>query len=211
MRSLLLSLLSLVSLSTALKFDLEAQPAGYNRPRCIKDYVGADTMVVVTAHLSGTQGDGQKVDITITDLHGNQYNKPRNVAGESRSAFTVHQDTHILVCFYNELQSNGQQGAVRHVELDVDIGADAMDWAAIQKAEKLQPLEGDLRRAEETLSHIVGEMEYLKQREAKLRDTNESTNERVKGFAVLGMVTLLASGVWQVWYLRSFFQRKKLI
>jgi hypothetical protein len=103
------------------------------------------------------------------------------------------------------------QGAVRYVELDVDIGADAMDWAAIQKAEKLPPLEADLRRIEETLTNVVEEMEYMKRREARLRDTNESTNERVKGFALLGMATLIASGIWQVWYLRSFFQRKKLI
>lgn len=116
-----------------------------------------------------------------------------------------------MVCFMNELLPHGQAGATRHVELDIDIGADALDWSAIQKAEKLQPMEADLRRLESTLQEVVDKMDYLRVREQKLRDTNESTNERVKGFAVLGMITLLCSGVWQVFYLRRFFMRKKLI
>jgi hypothetical protein len=69
------------------------------------------------------------------------------------------------------------------VELDIDIGADARDWSAIQAAEKLKPVETELRRIEETVNEIVNEMEYLRLREQKLRDTNESTNERVKWFA----------------------------
>jgi emp24/gp25L/p24 family/GOLD len=44
-------------------------------------------------------------------------------------------------------------------------------------------VETELRRIEETVNEIVNEMEYLRLREQKLRDTNESTNERVKWFA----------------------------
>lgn len=44
-------------------------------------------------------------------------------------------------------------------------------------------METELRRIEETVNEIVNEMEYLRMREQKLRDTNESTNERVKWFA----------------------------
>lgn len=180
-----------------MKFDIEAIQAGYVKPRCIKDFVISDTLVVVTAWISGAAGDGQKLDIDITDTNGNQYGKRRNVVGESRSAFTVLENTYLQVCFKNELQPGSTPGISRHVELDVDIGADALDWSAIQKNEKLQPMEADLRRIESTLQEVVNEMEYLKQREQRLRDTNESTNERVKGFAVLGMITLIGSGVWR--------------
>lgn len=47
----------------------------------------------------------------------------------------------------------------------------------------MKPVETELRRIEETVNEIVNEMEYLRLREQKLRDTNESTNERVKWFA----------------------------
>ena len=95
---------------------------------------------------------------------------------------------------------------VRHVELDIDIGADAQDWAQIQAAEKLKPVETELRRMEQMVAEIVVEMEYLRTREQKLRDTNESTNERVKWFAFGTMGVLVGLGAWQIIYLRAYFR-----
>lgn len=94
----------------------------------------------------------------------------------------------------------------RHVELDVDIGADAKDWSAIQATEKLKPVEADLRRMEEMVAEIVTEMDYLRTREQKLRDTNESTNNRVKWFGFGTTFLLIALWVWQVLYLRAYFR-----
>jgi len=96
--------------------------------------------------------------------------------------------------------------AVRHVELDIDIGADAKDWSAVQATEKLKPVETELRRIEELVAEIVTEMEYLRGREQKLRDTNESTNNRVKWFAFGTMGMLVALGAWQIMYLRAYFR-----
>jgi p24 family protein delta-1 len=114
----------------------------------------------------------------------------------------------LVFCFI----SNGLYSAAsypppsRHIELDIDIGADARDWSAIQAAEKLKPVETELRRIEETVNEIVQEMEYLRVREQKLRDTNESTNERVKWFAFGTMGMLVGLGAWQVVYLRAYFR-----
>ena len=94
----------------------------------------------------------------------------------------------------------------RHIELDIDIGADAKDWSAIQAGERLKPTELELRRIEEVMAEVVKEMDYLKDREQKLRDTNESTNERVKWFAILTMIMLVSLGAWQVVYLRAYFR-----
>lgn len=94
----------------------------------------------------------------------------------------------------------------RHIELDIDIGADARDWSAIQAQEKLKPVELELRRVEEMVGEIVTEMDYLRMREQKLRDTNESTNERVKWFAFGTMGMLVGLGAWQVVYLRAYFR-----
>ena len=95
---------------------------------------------------------------------------------------------------------------MRHVELDIDIGADAKDWSAIEAQEKLKPIEAQLRRIEESVQEIVNEMDYLRTREQKLRDTNESTNERVKWFAYGTMGMLVGLGAWQVVYLRAYFR-----
>ena len=62
---LLLFLSLLGVLSTALKFDLQALPSGAARPRCIRNFVARDTLVVVTATISGSKGDGQRVNIHV--------------------------------------------------------------------------------------------------------------------------------------------------
>ena len=49
----------------------------------------------------------------------------------------------------------------------------------------MKPIEIELRRIEDVVAEIVHDMEYLKFREQRMRNTNESTNERVKGFAIL--------------------------
>ncbi|TGZ84901.1 hypothetical protein EX30DRAFT_337356 [Ascodesmis nigricans] len=199
------------SLAQGLKFELQAQPKGHS-PRCIRNYVGAETLVVVSATVSGHRGDGQRVDIHIHDTLGNEYGRPKDVVGEQRMAFTSHVEAAFDVCISNTLDSGRHgSGLSRQIELDVDIGADARDWSAIQAAEKLKPVEIELKRIEEVVGEIVHQMEYLRAREQKLRDTNESTNERVKWFAVTVMFTLLGLGAWQVVYLRAYFRSKHLI
>jgi p24 family protein delta-1 len=88
----------------------------------------------------------------------------------------------------------------------------------------LKPIEVELRRIEDVISEIVHDMEYLKIREQTMRNTNESTNERVKGFAILTSIhplyhlwilmiglVLLGLSIWQIVYLRTYFQRKGML
>lgn len=59
---------------------------------------------------------------------------------------------------------------------------------------------------EEMVSEVVGEMDYLRTREQKLRDTNESTNNRVKWFGFCTTFILIVLWVWQILYLRAYFR-----
>ncbi|KAF2276908.1 endoplasmic reticulum vesicle protein 25 precursor [Westerdykella ornata] len=208
-------LLIALPLAAALKFEIHAvQPHDANKyERCIRNFVAKDQLVVVTAIVSGYRGDGQTLNMHIRDAMGNDYGRPKDVYGENRYAFTSHADSAFDVCFQNVLSgsTSGTANPSRHVELDIDIGADAKDWSAIQASEKLKPVEAELRRIEEVIGEIVSDMDYLRAREQKLRDTNESTNERVKWFAFCTMGMLVGLGVWQIVYLRAYFRSKHLI
>lgn len=59
---------------------------------------------------------------------------------------------------------------------------------------------------EEMVSEVVSEMDYLRSREQKLRDTNESTNNRVKWFGFCTTFILIVLWVWQILYLRAYFR-----
>ncbi|EPS33374.1 Endoplasmic reticulum vesicle protein 25 [Penicillium oxalicum] len=210
MRSLLALLLLVVQLTSALKFDLAATSG--KTERCIRNFVSKDQLVVVTAIVSGQKGDGQRVNMHIKDAIGNDHGRPRDIVGEVRQAFTAPADTAFDVCLDNQLVGrNNVANPYREIDLDVEIGADARDWSSIQAQEKLKPVETDLRRLEEMVADIVTEMDYLRAREQRLRDTNESTNERVKWFAFGTMGMLVGLGAWQVVYLRAYFRSKHLI
>lgn len=56
------------------------------------------------------------------------------------------------------------------------------------------------------MAEVVSEMDYLRAREQKLRDTNESTNTRVKWFGFMTTFLLIALWAWQIMYLRAYFR-----
>lgn len=70
------------------------------------------------------------------------------------------------------MQENQAHKYSRLVDLDVDIGADAVDYNAIAKQESLSGLEVEMRKLEGVVKEIVEELNYLKRREARMRDTN---------------------------------------
>lgn len=70
---LILILLVVVPFSQALKFDLVAHSGHSTKnERCVRNFVNKDTLVVVTATISGSRGDGQ-----IVNMHVSGFNAPR--------------------------------------------------------------------------------------------------------------------------------------
>lgn len=65
--SLILLSFALFPLPSALKFDLTAHTGQSNRyERCIRNFVQKETLVVVTAIVDGTKGDGQVVTMHVS-------------------------------------------------------------------------------------------------------------------------------------------------
>lgn len=98
----------------------------------------------------------------------------------------------------------------RIIELDIDIGAYAQDPSDDGNT-ALKPIEYELRRIDALVGELISSMEYLKVRELRMRDTNESTNERVKLFAIIVIAVFIGLGIWQIKYMQRFFQRKGMI
>lgn len=57
----------LLPLTTALKFDIQAHPGAESasKERCIRNFVARDQLVVVTATVSGSRGDGQTLNMHV--------------------------------------------------------------------------------------------------------------------------------------------------
>jgi p24 family protein delta-1 len=58
--------ISLLPLSWALKFDIAAHTGHANKyERCIRNYANRETLVVVTAIVDGSKGDGQVLNMHV--------------------------------------------------------------------------------------------------------------------------------------------------
>ena len=68
---------ALLPFSGALKFDLQAYPGHNSRhERCIRNFVAKDTLVVVTATVSGEKGDGQTVNMHVSRFAEHRWDEP---------------------------------------------------------------------------------------------------------------------------------------
>lgn len=62
------SLVLFVACAQALKFDLQATSQSHDskKERCVRNFVAKDTLVVVTATVGGTKGDGMRVNMHVS-------------------------------------------------------------------------------------------------------------------------------------------------
>ena len=51
----------------------------------------------------------------------------------------------------------------------------------------------------------------MQKREARMKQTSESTASRIRFFAYVSILVLLLLSFWQTVYLKSFFRSKKLL
>ncbi|EAU89245.1 hypothetical protein CC1G_03510 [Coprinopsis cinerea okayama7 len=195
----------------AIKFSLPA--SRYPASKCIWNSVHDNQLVIVTANVS--PGPNQRVDIEIVDSSPakNVYLNKKGIKGETRLAVTTHAEGEVGVCLKNTIEGtvSGTQSLARIVDLDVDIGADAVDYNAIANQESLSGLETEMRKIEGVIKELIDDMTYIKKRQERFTKTNISTSRRVHNFAWFTIFALTALGVWQVLHLRSYFKRKYLI
>ena len=63
-----------------------------------------------------------------------------------------------------------------------------------------------VRKLSEVLSQVKDEQAYIVVRERTHRNTAESTNARVKWWSIFQLGVLIGEGVFQVWWLKRFFE-----
>jgi len=180
-----------------------------NLKTCMKEEIHKN--VVVTGEYEISEAYGQKMSVHVTDTRGHTLYKREDFTDlHGKFAFTADEYDIFDICFVSKLPQ-GMQGSQREVHLMMKHGVEARNYEELAKAEKLKPLEVELRRLEDLGESIVQDFAFMRQREEDMRTTNESTNSRVLYLSIFSMVCLLSLATWQVMYLRRFFKAKKLI
>merc|ERR1711893_349585 len=178
-----------------------------NQKKCLKEEIHKD--VLVTGDYELSEAHAQVTSLKVTDSKGHVlYNK--DDASKGKFAFTTEEYDMFEVCFETKMPGGGQ-GADREIIINVKHGVEAKNYEDIAKAEKLKPVEVELKKLEDLSESVVNDFAYMRAREEEMRDTNESTHSRVLYFSIFSMCCLLGLATWQVLYLRRYFKAKKLI
>ncbi|KAI6189935.1 hypothetical protein M3Y97_00062000 [Aphelenchoides bicaudatus] len=203
-RTAFLLLISFCVVSNALRFYVPS-----NEKKCLKEEIHRN--VVLTGEYEFTEAMGTTASVHVTDTRGHTLYKRENFPDiKGKFAFTADEYDIFEICISTHSPQH-QPKINREVSLILKHGVEAKNYDDLAKAEKLKPLEVELRRLEDLSDSIVQDFAYMRQREEEMRSTNESTNTRVLYLSIFSMLCLLGLATWQVLYLRRYFKSKKLI
>ncbi|ONI36073.1 hypothetical protein PRUPE_1G568200 [Prunus persica] len=148
------------------------------------------------------------ISAKVTSPYGNNLHQKEN-STHGQFAFTTHEAGNYLACFW--VDGNNPGGGGVSVNIDWKTGIAAKDWESVARKEKIEGLELELRKLEGAVEAIHENLLYLKGRESEMRDVSERTNARVAWFSMMSLAVCIIVSTLQLWHLKSFFLKKKLI
>ena len=113
------------------------------------------------------------------------------------SEFEAKLDGRYTYCFSNENWNAAHKEVLFNVHGVVFVPEDPNNS---------DPLEKGVKTLGELLNAVKDEQEYIVVREMVHRNTAESTNSRVKWWSIFQLGVVGGNGVFQVWYLKRFFE-----
>ncbi|KAK1279315.1 Transmembrane emp24 domain-containing protein p24delta4 [Acorus gramineus] len=163
----------------------------------------ADYTVIADEH----SHDYPTISAKVTSPFGNTLHHQENVT-HGQFAFTASEAGNYLACFGLDTHHQGKEASVN---VDWKTGIAARDWESVAKKEKIEGVELELRKLEGVVEAIHENLLYLKVREAEMRTVSETTNGRVAWFSIMSLGVCIVVSALQLWHLKGFFQKKKLI
>eukprot|EP00475_Leptophrys_vorax_P023679 TRINITY_DN3245_c0_g2_i3.p1 TRINITY_DN3245_c0_g2~~TRINITY_DN3245_c0_g2_i3.p1 ORF type:complete len:220 (-),score=29.10 TRINITY_DN3245_c0_g2_i3:119-778(-) len=207
--AVLLVALASQRLCLAVKFEVTAYS------KCLGEEIQEGTLVVGTYQVSKSDGHGKpienpgRVTVKVTSPYGHQLHWQDNV-DEGHFGFTTKETGQYMACFWLPVDHPTDVHSVQ-VELEWKIGVAAKDWSKIAKKDKLDGIGLELRKLDEAVKSIREEMTFFRKRESEMRDLNEVTNSRVAWLSVVSLLVCVGLAALQLWHLKSYFERKKLL
>lgn len=188
----------------AVRFEVTANS------KCIGEEIGEGVLVVGDYSIvDGKTEKHQTIAVKVMSPYGRDLHHVEST-DRGHFGFTTKEAGQYMCCFWVPLASPDRDPPMT-VDLEWKTGVDAKDWASIAKKEKLDGLGLELRKLEEAVHSVRDEMMYFRGREAEMRNLNELTNGRVAWLSIISLLVCLGLAALQLWHLKSFFERKKLL
>jgi hypothetical protein len=158
-RSLMAMLAFFVANGDGLMFHLEP-----NNRKCLKEEIHKG--VLVTGEYDISSQGGQVVDLMVIDTKGQHFVNRENT-DKGKFAFTTDDYDVYEICFLSRVPQN-LRGVRHEVFLQTKHGVEAKSYEGMADANKLKPLEIELKRLEDLSESIVQDFAHMRQREEEV-------------------------------------------
>ncbi|GAD98353.1 suppressor/enhancer of lin-12 protein 9 precursor [Paecilomyces variotii No. 5] len=196
--AILATALGWIGAATAHNIQLKAHSM-----ECFHEQLHRDDKMTVTFQVGDREFGGSgnlEIDFWVEDPVQNRQYQKTAVSSEDYS-FTAHMDGKYVYCFSNL----GWTSNTKEVSFNVH------GIVYVPESESQDPLETEVRRLSELLTQVKDEQSYIVVRERTHRNTAESTNARVKWWSIFQLAVVIGEGVFQVWWLKRFFEVKRVV
>ncbi|KAI5591865.1 hypothetical protein BDE02_04G112600 [Populus trichocarpa] len=205
---LMITTLGLIfTIAESMRFDLQS-----GHTKCISEDI-MNNAVTVGKYNVVNPNEGyplpvsHKLTVRVASPYGNNYHHRVNV-DSGNFAFTAAEAGDYTTCFS---AADHEPETKLAIEFEWKTGVAAKDWSKIAKKEKVEVMELELKKLLDAVKSIHEEMNYLRGREEEMQHLNQSTNSKMAGLSFLSIVVCLSVAGLQLWHLRSYFERKKLL
>ncbi|GAB2231287.1 hypothetical protein Droror1_Dr00027576 [Drosera rotundifolia] len=179
--------------------------------KCVSEEIHNNVVVMGDYFVVHDEDDHSGVEPTIavevTSPTGKSLHHHEN-ATHGQFAFTTNEAGDYSACFS---QDGNKKGGDLSVNLDWKTGVAAKDWDSVAKKEKIEGVEHELKRLEGIVEDIHDSLQYMRTREGEMRVVNEHTNYSVAWFSMMSLAISIVVSVMQIFYLKRYFRKKKLI
>ncbi|KAF4984181.1 hypothetical protein FZEAL_579 [Fusarium zealandicum] len=131
-----------------------------------------------------------------------QYETNEKSISNGDYTFTAKHDGKYVYCFGNENWGANTKEVSFNVHGIVYVSESDMPT---------DPLDREVRRLSDLLDQVKDEQQYIVIRERTHRNTAESTNSRVKWWNMFVIGVVIGESLFQVWWLRRFFEVKRVV
>lgn len=192
----------------SLRFDLES-----GHTKCISEDIKSNSMTVGKYSIVNPNGEGHplpeshKITVRVTSTYGNSFHYSDHVQS-GQFAFQAVEAGDYMTCFW---AADHKPQMTLTIDFDWRTGVAAKDWSNVAKKGSVDAMEVELKKLYETVTSIHDEMFYLREREEEMQELNRSTNSKMAWLSFLSLVVCLSVAGLQLWHLKSFFEKKKII
>ncbi|XAR51713.1 hypothetical protein NMG60_11006426 [Bertholletia excelsa] len=188
-------------------FDLQSGIA-----KCITEDLMSNAMTigkysVVNPNKGYPLPDTHKITVRVTSPAGNNHYYCDGV-DSGTFAFTANEAGDYMACFWSQ---EHKPPLTMSVELDWQSGVAAKDWSKVARKGQIDEMEIELKKLYDTITTIHDEMFYLREREGEMQKLNTATNSKMAAFSFVSILVCLSVAGLQLWYLKTFFERKKML